>query len=358
MKTSVKKISPYDRHILVRLPNWVGDAVMATPVLRCLRLNYPRARIDVTCLPYVREVVEGASWFDNVIELPRRRKGISLRGQYRYLEQLRRNQYDLALVLPNSFSSALFAFLSGAARRVGYDRQGRGLLLTDAVPAPREKGKFIPQPMADYYLGLCEKAGAVIGSKKTELFVDRESERRVEEVFARHKLGRKHTVVALAPGAAFGSSKLWNPNYFAQVADALAEQAGCDVLIVGGPNERFIAREIAAAARSKPANLVEEQMSLSLLKSIAKRCDLFITVDSGPRHFAVAFGKPVVVLMGATDPRYTNCNLEKTTLVTAQGIDCAPCQRKRCPTDHRCMTNINPAMVLDASIDLLRKHLW
>lgn len=352
----MKRISAYDEHILVRLPNWVGDAVMATPALRCLRLNFPRACIDITLLPYVRQIFEGAPWFDNIIELPRMRDGARIRESHRYISRLRQSRYDLAVLLPNSFSSALIAFLSGSTRRIGYDRQGRGFLLTDAVPVTRERGKFVPQPMVDYYLKLCEATGAVAGSKNTELFVDVDSERRADALFSAHGIGRRNAIVALAPGAAFGSSKLWNPENFARVADGLADRKKCDVLIVGGPNERSIAREITAAARSKPANLVEEQMSLSLLKSVAKRCDLFVTVDSGPRHFAVAFDKPVVVLMGATDPRYTNCNLEKTILVSAEGIDCAPCQRKRCPTDHACMTAITPEMVLKASVELLEKY--
>jgi heptosyltransferase-2 len=346
-----------DTRILVRMPNWIGDAVMATPVLRCLRLNFPRARIDVSLLPYVREVIEGAPWIDGVIEIPRRREGASVIAMREHVNLLRRNRYDLAVVLPNSVSSAVFAYLSGAKQRIGYDRQGRGFLLTDPVPAQREKGKFAPQPMVDYYLKLCEAAGAVAGSPKTEMFVDEVSERRAEELFARHGIGRGSAVVALAPGAAFGSSKLWDPKNFAAVAGALADERNCDVIIVGGPGERMIAREIASAALAKVANLVEEGMSLSLLKSVAKRCDLFITVDSGPRHFAVAFDKPVVVLMGATNPHYTNCNLEKTIIVMAEGVDCAPCQKKRCPTDHRCMTRITPDMVLSAANDLLKKFL-
>jgi heptosyltransferase-2 len=345
-----------EQNILIRMPNWVGDAVMATPALRCLRLNFPRARIDVTLLPYVRAVVEGAPWIDSIIEIPRRRDGASMGAMREYVNQLRRNQYDLAMVLPNSVSSAVIAYLSGAKRRVGYDRQGRGFLLTDAVPAPREKGRFTPQPMVDYYLKLCEAAGAVAGSPKTEMFVDAQSERDADELFQKHEFGRGRAIVALAPGAAFGSSKLWNPKNFAKVADALAEENNCDIVIVGGPGERSIAKEIVATAHGKFANLVEENMNLSLLKSVSKRCDLFITVDSGPRHFAVAFDRPVVVLMGATNPRYTNCNLGKTIIVSATGIDCAPCQKKRCPTDHRCMTGITPDMVLSATCDLLKKY--
>ena len=210
--------------------------------------------------------------------------------------------------------------------------------------------------MVGYYLRLCMAIGAIPESEKTEMFVDSASERRADELFWQYGIGERGAVVAIAPGAAYGSSKLWVSENFAFVADALAEAHGFDVVLVGGPNEKRIANEICEAARSKPANFVEENMSLALLKSVMKRCDLLITLDSGPRHFAVAFDKLVVVLMGPTSPRYTNCNLEKTVLLKVDRLDCAPCQLKKCPTNHECMTRITPDNVLSAVTDLLQKH--
>jgi len=346
----------YNR-ILIRLPNWVGDVVMATPALRCLRHHFSNAHIDLMLVPYVRKIIEEAPWFDGIIEYSPETEHKGIGGHIKYLRLLRRNRYDLAVVLPNSFSSALLAFLSGVKRRIGYEREGRGFLLTDSVPIPKEKGKFVPQPMVDYYLRLCEELGAVVDSKETELFVDAESERRAEELFRKHRLGDAGSVVAINPGAAYGSSKLWDTRRFAQVADELAEREGCSVVLIGGPNEKEIVAEIAGAARSRHANLAEENVGLDLLKSVIKRCDLLITVDSGPRHFSVAFDKPVVVLMGPTDPRYTNCNLEKTVVLQVDDLDCAPCHIKECPTEHECMTNITPDMVFRAATELLQKHV-
>ncbi|NQU08322.1 MAG: lipopolysaccharide heptosyltransferase II [Candidatus Abyssubacteria bacterium] len=340
----------------MRLPNWVGDVVMATPALRCLRRNFPNAHIDLSLIPYVRKIVEGAPWFDGIVEYSPDREHKGLAGHLRHLRLLRRNRYDLAVVLPNSFSSALLAFLSGAKRRIGYDRQGRGFLLTDRVPTPTENGKLVPQPMVDYYLKLCEELGAAPDSRKTQLFVDEESERRADELFRRHGIGQGKPVVAINPGAAYGSSKLWDTRRFAQVADSLLRREGCDVAVLGGPGEKETAREIIAATRSNLANLAEENVPLDILKSVIKRCDLLITVDSGPRHFAVAFDKPVVVLMGPTDPRYTNYNLEKTIVLRIDDLDCAPCHIKECPTDHECMTRITPDMVFRAATELLQKH--
>jgi heptosyltransferase-2 len=343
--------------MLVRLPNWVGDVVMATPALRCLRRSFPEARIDVTLIPYVRKIVEGASWFDNIIEYPAERNQWGITERLNYIRLLRRNRYDLAVVLPNSFSSALLAFLSGAKRRIGYDRQNRGFLLTDPVPAPTENRKFVPQPMVDYYLKLCEQLGANPDSRKTELFVDSQSEQRADELFEKHGISRAKPIVAINPGAAYGSSKLWDCGRFAQVADDLIERESCDVTLLGGPGEKEIAAEIAGTARSNLANLAEENVALDVLKSVIRRCDLLITVDSGPRHFAVAFDKPVVVLMGPTDPRYTNCSLEKTIVLRIDDLDCVPCHMKECPTDHECMTRITPDMVVHAATELLHRHV-
>jgi heptosyltransferase-2 len=305
----------------------------------------------------VRKIIEGAPWFDEIIEYSPDDKHRGLVGHLRYIRELRNNRYDLAIVLPNSFSSALLAFLARAKRRVGYNRQGRGLLLTDRVPAPTEDGKLAPQPMTQYYLALCERLGATAESGRPELFVDAESERRAGELFDKHGITGERPVVAINPGAAYGSSKLWAPARFAQVGDRLVRSKGCDVVILGGPNEKEIARDIAGGARSNLTNLAEEDVALDLLKSIIKRCDLLITVDSGPRHFAVAFDKPVVVLMGPTDPRYTNSNLDKTIVLRVEDVDCAPCHIKECPTDHECMTRITPDMVLDAASELLEKHV-
>jgi heptosyltransferase-2 len=330
---------------------------MATPALRCLRLSFPGAQIDLTVIPYVRKILEGAPWFDAIIEYSPKGEHKGIMGHRRYLRLLRKNEYDLFLVFPNSFSSALLAFLSRAKRRVGYNREGRRILLTDAVPRPTEGGRFAPQPMVEYYLKLCEQVGASAGSRKTELFVDPAFEKRAKELFTKYEIGQRRPVIAVNPGAAYGSSKLWSPESFAEVCDILAEHADCDVLLLGGPTEKNTVREIANAARVKPTNLAEENVPLDLLKAVIKRCDLLITVDSGPRHLAVAFDKPVVVLMGPTDPRYTNCNLEKSIVLRVADLDCAPCHIKECPTDHECMTRITPDMVVRASSELLRKYV-
>lgn len=330
---------------------------MATPALRCLRLNFPKAQIDLTLIPYVRKILEGAPWFDAIIEYSPKGEHKGIVGHRRYLRGLRKNEYDLILVFPNSFISALLAYLSGAKLRVGYNREGRRILLTNALPRPAESGRFAPQPMVDYYLKLCEEVGATAGSKKTELFVDHASEKRAEELFAKYEIGRRRPVIAINPGAAYGSSKLWAPENFSEVCDTLLEHADCDVVLLGGPNEQNTVCEIVHAARVKPTNLAEENVPLDLLKSVIKRCDLLITVDSGPRHIAVAFDKPVVVLMGPTDPRYTNCNLEKSAILRVSDLDCAPCHIKKCPTDHECMTRITPDMVIRAASELLRKYV-
>jgi heptosyltransferase-2 len=330
---------------------------MATPALRCLRHSFPTAQIDLTLIPYVHKIIEEAPWFDNIIEYCPRGNHKGIGGHMRYIRALRKNRYDLAVVLPNSFSSATLAFLSGAGRRVGYGRQGRGFLLTDRVNPPTENGKFVPQPMVEYYLKLCEKVGGNIESRKTQLFVDANSEKKADELFERYGIGDDKPVVAVNPGAAYGSSKLWEVDRFGQVGDQLTRQLGCHVVLLGGPAEKQISREIATAARSNLINLAAEDVPLDLLKSIIKRCDLLITVDSGPRHFAVALDKPVVVLMGPTDPRYTNSNLEKTIVIRLDDLECISCHHKECPTDHACMKEITPEMVVSAATDLLEKHV-
>jgi heptosyltransferase-2 len=330
---------------------------MATPALRSLRNSFPAAQIDLTLVPYVRKIVEQAPWFDRIIDYSPEGEHKGIFGHLRYLRAIRENRYDLVVVLPNSFSSAMLAFLAGAKYRIGYDRQGRGFLLTHKVTPPTENGTFIPQPMVEYYLKICEKLGANVESKETQLFIDADSEKRADELFDRYSIGKGKATVAINPGAAYGSSKMWETGRFAQVGDHLVRQDQCDVVLLGGPAEKEIAREIASAARSDLINFAEEDVPLDLLKSIIKRCDLLITVDSGPRHFAVAFDKPVVVLMGPTDPRYTNSNLDKTIVLRSEDLECISCHHKECPTNHECMKYITPEMVLAGARELLQKHL-
>jgi len=180
--------------------------------------------------------------------------------------------------------------------------------------------------------------------------------KKAQAILERFDINKNRMTIAMIPGAAYGSSKCWKPGYFAQVADHLIDQYASNVLILPGPEEVEIAREIEARMHNRPFALTDPVVPLDLLMAFIQSSSLVIANDTGPRHFAVAFNKPVVVIMGPTDPRYTNLNLEKT-IVLRENLDCSPCHLKVCPRDHRCMTAITPDRVIQASERLISQFV-
>lgn len=342
-------------NILVTAPNWVGDVVMSTPSFRCIRENFPNAKITLLLRPYVKGILDNAPWFDEIIEYDPKTKHKQAGKYLSLVRKLRRRKYDLAFILPNSFSSALISWLAGVTRRVGYVRDNRTWLLTDAVQRPKEKGRFLPTYMGDYYLRLCTSIGCKVRSKHIELFVSKESEEAIDRIFAKYGITSSKQKVLINPGASFGSSKFWTVEGFAETARIISKNLDCHVLLATGSDEKDLAKKIEGAANGSIINLSKDNISLDLLKALIKKCSLLITVDSGPRHLAVALNKPVVVLMGPTDPRYTQTKQEIGKIIR-EAVECAPCHLKTCPTDHRCMRRIKPQRVAEAAISLLNKQ--
>ena len=337
------------QRIVIRAPNWVGDVVMATPAFRALREAYPDAHIAVVLRPYVQPILYGAPWFNEVISCEDR----GLANFWGLVRRLRAGRFDLAVILPNSFRTALEALLGRARRRFGYDRRRRGVLLTDPVAAPSDdRGRFVPKNMVDYYLTLCQLIGCQNVSQREELFVSEECQRRADAFFEKHQVGPEAELVGINPGGAFGGSKLWPAERFAAVADALAERHGFRGILFGSPKERPIVEAVAAAMKHPPIVPEAGELDLDVLKPLVRRCSLLVTNDTGARHFAVAFDVPAVTIMGSTSPLYTNVNLERQAVVRVD-VDCGPCQKKTCATDHRCMTLITADMVLAAAEKLL-----
>ncbi len=345
--TNVKKI-------IIRSPNWVGDVVMATPAFRCIRENFPHAEITLLIKPYVQKIIEGAPWFDNTMLLDSQNKKRLCGQAVSLVKQIRSQRYELSFLFPNSFSSALVFWLGGVKRRVGYKRDARSWLLTDRVPRLYdENGRFRPTYMGDYYLRLCTEIGCEVRSKELELFISDEAQRRVDEIFKKYHLGDGKPLILLNPGAAYGSSKCWTAEGFARTADLIRNPVDCHIAIVCAPGELKLAQDIVSAAQSTVINLGIEIKSLDVLKAVVKRCALLITVDSGPRHIAVAFKRPVVTLMGPNDPRYTDTPAEVGRVIRAD-VDCLACHLKVCPKDHRCMTHIKPERVARVGLDLIK----
>jgi heptosyltransferase II len=351
--------------ILIVQPNWVGDAVMATPALRAIRELYPNAHISYLLRRYVKPIYNGMPWADKLITYRTgRTKARAGKGQFFDLAaRLRARHFDLAILLPNSFKSALVCKMAGVPRVVGYERDGRGFLITDKLLPVKERGKFIPTPIVKYYMGIAQYLGATHRDLKLQLFVTESEHREAEEILARcgldPSLNRpaargQAPMVLLNPGAQYGSAKCWLPEYFAQLADRLIEEMGATVLISAAPKERAIVEAINRHMKHAAVDLARAGLTLGALKDIVRRCDLMVTNDTGPRHIAAAFDVPVTTLFGPTHPEWTEIYFSRERKVSVP-VFCGPCQKKVCPLDHRCMTRLTPGVVFSTSADLLSR---
>ena len=275
------------RSLLIVCPSWVGDSVMATPILRAARLLLPEARLIVAARRGLDGLLGGAPWLDELITLDMG----GLLGPLRAAGAIRRHRPQAALLLPNSFRSALAVRLSGTPIRIGYDRDGRGMLLTHRLAIQRSP---TPTPAIEYYARLGAYAlGTETIETDMELFVSDEEAAAADGPF-----------ILLNPGAS-KPEKRWPAARFAQVADALHESRGLRAVVSGSPGEGDILDAVVGAADSPVINLARRGVNLALLKAVIKRAVLLITNDTGPRHIAAALGTPVVSLFGPTDHRWT-----------------------------------------------------
>lgn len=340
--------------ILIRCPNWIGDAVAATASIRCMRQNYPDARITLLLEPYVREVFHHAPWFDDIIAFDKQRG--RLREILRIAKILNQSPcYDVALLLTHSFSTALMVRQGCIGIRVGHAREGRSWLLTDAVPWPKTDKDTKLIPKVRVYESLLRYLGcADADDQRPQLFTSPEEDARCSELLSAHHRDPDKQLVAIVPGAAFGSSKLWEPARFAAVADVLGERHSMQALILTGPGEADIGRAIAEQMKSSAIIFDEGEITFGHLKALVRNCALMVCNDTGPRHVGIAYELPVVTLMGPTDPTVTHSAYEKTVIVRCD-VPCGPCYKRICPTDHKCMKLITPEMVITAAEDLLQR---
>ena len=341
--------------ILVFCPNLVGDTVMATPAFRSLRLGFPDARIVAVIKPKIAATLDGGPWFDARIGFDPRSKRPEERT-IAVLGQLRRERAEVAVLLPNSLRSALMAFGSGARRRVGYARGGRGWLLTDPLePIRDDQGKFLPSPIVDAYLAITQALGSEADGLIPTLGTTPQDEQNADRAWRTLGLPADRPVVALNTGGAFGPAKRWPEAHFATLARRLVDETEAGgVLVVCGPGERVAAREIVErAARPEVVSLADQAMSLGLSKACIRRSSLLITTDSGPRHFGVGFDVPTLGLFGPTHIAWTLTHHPRS-LHLHHPVSCGPCQKPTCPENHhRCLVDLSPDAVFRAAHRIL-----
>ncbi len=327
------------RDILVLAPNWLGDAAMATPIFPALRRRYPSARITVAGRSAICALLDGLPEIDRFETLPPRPGlGAMIRAAWRFRKP------DIAVILPHSFRAALFARLTGARVRLGVDRGGRRLLLTHPVAPQRVNGRITPVYMTEEYLGVLGPIGAPDPGGGLTLRADPRLLADMVEQLPRSE----GPVVGFAPGAAFGPSKRWPAERYAAVARRLAQEWDARLVLLTGPGEEDTRRAVLDAADVPFVEPLPGAPGVAALKAAIASLDLLIGNDSGPRHVAVAFGVPVVCIMGPTWPAYS-CGPYERGAVLRKEVYCGPCQQPHCATDHRCMTRVTVDEVVEVA---------
>ncbi|MEX1298848.1 MAG: lipopolysaccharide heptosyltransferase II [Desulfotignum sp.] len=336
------------RRILIRAANWVGDAVMTTPVIRAVRKNFPEAHITVLAKPWVIPVYASNPHVDEIMVYDHAGRHKMGMGTLRLAKDIRRRRFDLAILMQNAFEAALLVFLAKVPLRVGYNTDARTLLLRPAIPLDPALKKT---HLIDYYLGILRGAGMAIDGRDMDLYISRADQKRADVLLSGIKQNRRDRVLGINPGATGGTAKRWFPDRYAALCRRLADTFDTKILIFGGPGDHDLGEQIAAMAPGCCVNLAGNT-GLGQAFALIHRCDLFVTNDSGLMHAAAALHIPQVAVIGSTDPVATSPDSPVSRMIRVP-VSCAPCLKDECPTDHACMDRITVDMVFDTCCRLL-----
>jgi heptosyltransferase-2 len=338
-------------NILIRGTNWIGDAVMTLPAVAAIRSAFPRAGITMLVKPWVADIFRLCPDVDDILiyERPGRHEGPA--GLLRLAGDLRKREFDAAILLQNAIEAAVIALLAGIPVRAGYNSDGRGLLLTHAVV----RSKAIRQVhQTDYYLEMVKALGCRPTGPGRLLTPGKEDDRLADALILQHGLQDSPLLVGMAPGAAYGPAKKWFAERFQLVADQLGDAFAAQIILFGSREDQDTAATVQARAKYPMVDLTGKT-SLRDAMALMSRCRLFISNDSGLMHTAAALGVPTVAIFGSTNPATTSPP-GRDHMVICKHVACSPCLKTDCPTDFRCMDLIGVDEVYNAAVSMLEKH--
>ncbi len=333
------------KKVLIRSANWIGDAVMSLPAVASIRFNFPRAEIFILAKPWVAEIFQNNSLVDQVIlyQSPGVHEG--LWGMRRLVNQIKKEKFDLALLLQNAFEAAVISFLARIPLRAGYNTDGRSLLLTHPVTRDR---KFKELHQTDYYLDLLQSLGCRLGPRNPELSVSEAPQKEADSLLKILGIGKSEPLVGISPGATYGPAKQWLPEKFAELADRVTQNLGVRVLLFGSRADRKTASLVVQKARVLLGDLTG-LTTLAQAIALISRCRLFISNDSGLMHVAAALRVPLIAIFGSTDPKRTGPRGENCRVVR-KPVPCSPCLKAECRESLACMSLISVDQVYEEAV--------
>jgi heptosyltransferase-2 len=333
------RLKPEPRRILVREVNWLGDMVISLPALRAIRRAWPNAHLAVLVRRELAGFFDGARWIDEVIPFSVSIGVGGLWDRLRIVRAIRAGRFDLAILFPNSFQSALWTTIARVPRRAGYRTDARGPMLTiGATPSPAAMRGH----QAEYWL---EMVAATVGAEGDAgdfaLEADEANLARMREWIAAKRKHPGTPLIAIAPAAAYGPAKEWPADHFAELIDHLAHRPGAECVLVGAPAERALCERVAAKSRAG-AIVAAGETGIGELIALLALADGFVGNDSGAMHLAAALGKPTVGIFGSTNPRRTGPTGPRARAIWHE-LDCSPCLARTCRLGHyKCLREVKP----------------
>ena len=326
--------------ILVRSQNWIGDVVIATASLRCIRESFPDASISVVAKPWVMPILAHNPHLDEIIEYDGTGLHKGVAGILRLCRYLRSREFRAAILLQRAFEAALIAFLAGIPVRMGYTTDKRGFLLTHKAKATKEEFNI---PRLKHDLKLLEGFGLKVGRKELLLPIGQEQKGRAEGHLRDLGIETGEPIVGFSPGAVGSLLKRWYPERFAELAVRIRDAYQAKVLLFGASSEEELGDEICRRAAVPGMVNLAGRTSLEDAVALIGLCGLFVTNDSGLMHVAAALDVPLVAIFGPTDPGRTAPWSKRYVLVRDEAVDCYGCKMRDCRHEHKCMNVITVA---------------
>jgi heptosyltransferase-2 len=326
------------KKVVVRGTNWVGDAVMTIPALRELRRILPAAHITLFTPGWAQGIFAGADFIDDILTFEKENGGVWKQGK-----TLRDENFDLAILFTNSFSSAAAAKLGSAKFRIGYKNEGRGFLLTHPLEIPPWRDE---RHEIFYYLNIVAELESLLNGEtqvwnnepRFELTVSEARKNEARNILIEAGCDPAKKTVAFCPGSTNSRAKRWHAESYAILGDKLAEEAGTNIVLIGAPEEIEVSQAVSQLAKYKPVMLTGKT-SLLQATAVLSVCDLLVSNDTGPAHISAALGRPTLVIFGPTNPKTTRPYPPNAEIILRE-VECSPCMLRDCPIDHRCMTRI------------------
>ncbi|MEM6506699.1 MAG: glycosyltransferase family 9 protein [Planctomycetota bacterium] len=320
---------PYNR-LLVIMPGLLGEAVMATATLNALRGAQLDANITVLVKRRLRPVLYGLSYVDRIWSIRKRsehkgegRSSKSRASVIRLGKRLSRANFDTAVILPLSFRAAALPAVAGIPRRLGYEHDRRGVLLTDRLIPPRNRGEKPRSASIDSYLALARYMGAKHPSGRMQLVLKPEATHQLETHLKKAGISQPTQELLLVNPGAPSSARRWSPRRMAHLCEMLSDRYSLTPVVTGTPSERRVVRELLDRATVPIVDLPELGRDLHLLKAMVARSRMMVTNDTGPRFLAAAMGIPVLTLFGPTSPQGSGLSLSHEEQVVSDGISVA-----------------------------------